>query len=96
MGDGNPVTYVQQFKSDDLAMAAHSKNSIFKFIDGRTLPVSWSFKSNDLDEYTMEPLPQRHIEEAIIDELSYFNEHVWLGVSLQEAKNDPNGKILSG
>ena len=44
----------------------------------------------------MEPLPHEHVRNAIMDEMVYFNEHVWRGVSLQAARADRHGKILNG
>ena len=72
------------------------KPSTFKYNDGRTHKVAWSFNARYLDECTLEPLPQKHIEEAIVDELSYFNDVVWLGVPMKEALDDPEGKVLAG
>ena len=60
------------------------------------LKTDWCFKDRYCDEYTMEPLPQEQIRDAIVDELSYFNDNVWLGVDVDEAKADAEGKILSG
>ena len=37
-----------------------------------------------------------HIHAAIVDELDYFNTTVWEGVTLDEARRDPEGKILNG
>ena len=44
----------------------------------------------------MEPLPQQAIREAIVNELTYFNDNVWLVVDAEEARADKEGKILAG
>ena len=31
-----------------------------------------------------------------MDEMAYFNEHVWEGVDIQEARADAEGKVLNG
>ena len=36
------------------------------------------------------------LQEAIADELAFFIEQVWVGVSLKVAKADPEGNILHG
>ena len=64
--------------------------------DGTFTPVDPTFRENYLDEYTQEALPSEHIREAIMDEMCYFNSEVWQGVTLDEARADKDGKILSG
>ena len=49
-----------------------------------------------LDEYTQEALPQIQIREAIMEDMCYFNSEVWQGVHIDEARQDKDGKILSG
>ena len=44
------------------------------------------------DEYTREGLPHASITEAITCELTDVNENVWVGVPIQTAKDDPEGK----
>ena len=48
------------------------------------LTLQW--KETYIDEYTGEVLPQSHIQAAMLDELTYFCEHVLLGVSVEEAQ----------
>ena len=55
-----------------------------------------AFKERYTDGCTREQLPQGQIQAAIVDELAYFNELVWVGVSLVEAKQDAAGNILNG
>ena len=66
------------------------------FASGEKRPIDWRFRELYKEEYTTEPLPDAHIREAIIDELSYFNDNVWLDVSAADAHSDPEGKVLSG
>ena len=72
------------------------KASVFKYLDGSTQNVQWEFKEQYRDEYTNDPLPEPQVHDAIKDELQYFNEHVWLGVSTADAHNDREGKALNG
>ena len=58
--------------------------------------ANWAFKPHYADQYTLEHLPYSQIKAAIVDEMLYFNEHVWRGVSVTDAKADPAGKILTG
>ena len=53
-------------------------------------------KPADFDEYALEPSPYTNIKEAFQDELMHFNDSVWRGVCINEAKPDPEGKIRSG
>ena len=59
--------------------------------NGSFTPVDWSFKDRYLDEYTQEVLPEVQIKEAIVDEMCYFNQEVWVGVDQEEARRDTKG-----
>ena len=52
------------------------------------------FKSQYLDEYTREVLPQHLVKEAMIDELSYWNSQVWQATPLKAAKTEEDAKIV--
>ena len=52
------------------------------------------FKDAYKDEYTGEELPMGHVRNAMLDELEYFCDKVWVGVPMEEARNDPDGKII--
>ena len=52
------------------------------------------FKGKYLDEYTREELPRHLVKAAIIEELSYFNDNVWVLADYSEAKADPEAKIV--
>ena len=86
----------QPLNDRDVVAAVQSTVSMFHFLDGRSVPVSWSFKERYLDEYTQEPLPDAQIQAAIVDELEYVNAEVWGGVDIAEARADKKGKILAG
>jgi hypothetical protein len=49
-------------------------------VDGTVIPITYNpcqFKPKYVDEYTGELLDPSLISDAIIDELDYFNDHVW-------------------
>ena len=46
------------------------------------------------DEYTNEDLPIGHVRTAMLDELEYVCDKVWICVSMETAQNDPDGKII--
>ena len=52
------------------------------------------FKPQYKDEYTNEFLPFEATKDAMLDELQYFCNLVFRGVDLQEALNDPEGKLV--
>lgn len=58
------------------------------------LDLEKNFKDGYKDEYTNEWLPTEGTKDAMYDELSYFCDKVFIGVSLQEAKQDAEGKIV--
>ena len=68
----------------------------FRYADGTSVNIDLSghFRDAYRDEYTNEPLSATHIADAIYDELDYFNDNVWVGVSLDEAMADKEGKII--
>ena len=64
---------------------------------GGKIKVTWddaNFKAIYKDEYTQDPLPQKLIKEAIIEELSYFNEHVWEAVTQEEMRRYKDWKLV--
>ena len=63
-----------------------SKASIsFRHADGRRVSLKPQWKSCYNDEYTNEELPLPFIQEAMLDELLYFCDHVLVGVPASEA-----------
>ena len=47
------------------------------------------------DEYTGDTIPRAWVEEAINEELDYFNANVWCGVHINDALKDPAAKVIS-
>ena len=49
-----------------------------RFTDGtaRNICLDDHFKNSHVDEYTGEQLPHHQLQDAMLDELPYFNEHV--------------------
>ena len=65
-------------------------------VDGTTHTVTYAnhnFKQDYKDEYTSEVLPRHLVREAMVNELSYFNKHVWKGVDSSAAKRDHHQPI---
>ena len=99
LGFGNApdnCSWVAEFRNRDLVCAAQKTSSTFKLADGTNTNIDWQFKDEYRDEYTTEPLPSGEIRAAIADEMTYFNDHVWLGVHSPDAHADSEGKILNG
>ena len=65
-----------------------------KYMNGHNDSVKLVFKDSYRDEYTNEELPMGHVRVAMKEELDYFCDKVWVGVPLEEAQNDPDGKII--
>ena len=64
---------------------------------GGKIKVIWdysNFKACYKDEYTQDELPQQLIKEAIIEELSYFNDHVWEAVTMDEMRTYKDWKLV--
>ena len=55
-----------------------------------------SCKPQHRDEYTRDVLPQALTQEAMIHEMTYFNEKVWEIASMSEALQTENPKIVGG
>ena len=57
---------------------------------GGCLSISYdNWKPRYSDEYTGEVLPHNLVQDAMIDELDYFNEHLWQVDTLDNTKNVP-------
>ena len=65
-------------------------------MNGKTvsLDLEQNFKDSYKDEYTTEVLPKEETKSAMYDELSYFCDKVFRGVSYDEAMQDPDGKVI--
>ena len=85
---------VAAYRAEDLKIETQNLKVRFKHKNGRVDPVNLIFKEAYKDEYTNEELPMGHVRLAMQDESEYFVDHVWIGAPLEEAKNDPEGKII--
>ena len=83
---------------NDMATLASMKESThhcsFRQVSGPPSKIKLEYKEVYKDEYTNEILPTAQIQEAIMDELNYFCEHVWRGCTIQEAHQVPDSKII--
>lgn len=89
-------THSRDYRDQDLLAAIESDSTTFKMADGTSIPVSWKFRETYTNEYTAEQPPNPQIQEAVIDEMRYFNDVVWEGVPLAQAHADAQGKVLNG
>ena len=85
---------VAAYRAKDLEEETKSLRVQFKHVDGRTESLNLQFKDVYKDEYTQEELPVGHVKIAMQEELAYFCDRVWVGVPLDEAKADAEGKII--
>ena len=84
------------YKESDLAHSNAHREVCFKYFDGRevSLALDDNFKPQYKYEYTSEILPYESAKDAMLDELQYFCSIVFRGVTMDEAMNDPSGKIV--
>ena len=76
-------------------LSQHTQRKIkLNYLDGtcKNVDLNQNFRDVYKDEYTTEQLPREQTKEAIHDELAYFCEHVFRGISYEEVANDPRGK----
>ena len=87
---------VAAFREADLGHSNAKRSVLFKFLDGRTvsLDLEKNFRESYKDEYTNEVLPSEGTKDAMYDELEYFCDKVFRGVTLDEARRDHEGKIV--
>ena len=81
------------YRAEDLKHETQNLSVRFKYLDGRLSPSKLVFKDSYRDEYN-EELPIGHVRRAMAEELEYFCDRVWVGVPMDVAKNDPDGKII--
>ena len=58
----------------------------------QTISIDNFFKDSYRDEYTQEILPGSHLKDAMLDEIDYFNKHVWRVVPLSDAMSHKGAK----
>ena len=80
----------------DLAIVANiqKQKGKFKMVDGSTRNVNFEFKDSYKDEYTGEELPRAQVQEAIVDELSYFDDIVWKGCTMADMYKVKDAKLI--
>ena len=94
--DQPAFSIIAAYKNADLSQSNAKRRVKFQYLDGRTtsLDLEPHFKELYKDEYTTEVLPKEEAKNAIYDELSYFCDKVFRGVSYEEFAKDPEGKII--
>ena len=91
-----PKSVVAYVNEENLASDHKHRSTKLRMGDGSTqrIPLHRHVREQYRDEYTNESLPRPWVESAIHEELNYFNERVWHAVPLQQALDDPDGKII--
>ena len=84
------------YRESDLSHQNAQMKVKFRFLKGHSIDIDLdkNFREMYKDEYTTEPLPKEEAKAAIYDELAYFCDKVFRGVSYEDAVNDPEGKII--
>ena len=85
---------VAAYRAEDLLVETKNLSVKFKHLNGKANMTNLTFKDSYKDEYTGEELPMGHVRNAMLDELEYFCDKVWVGVPIDVARNDPDGKII--
>ena len=87
---------VAAYRAADLSQSNAQRHIKFQYLNGKTvsLDLEQNFKDGYKDEYTTEMLPKEETKDAMYDELSYFCDKVFRGVSYDEAMKDPEGKVV--
>ena len=82
------------YQAEDAKKDSENLSVKCKYKSGRTESTNLVFKDSYRDEYTNEDLPLGHVRHAMLDELEYFCDKVWVLVPLEEAQKDEEGKII--
>ena len=82
------------YRAEDAKAETKHLSVKFKNLSGRIDLTKLVVKEHYRDEYTNEELPMGFVRSAMLGELEYFCDRVWVGVPLSEAQNDPDGKIV--
>ena len=85
-----------QLREHDLSEQTPGRTTTVRMPYGttRAVPLHRFFRDHYRDEYTDEKLPKGWVEEAIQDELDYFNQKVWIAVPIADALNDKDAKLV--
>ena len=94
--DQPATSLIAAYRESDLAHSNAQRKVVFKYLDGKqvSLTLDGNFKPQYKDEYTNEFLPYEAAKDAMLDELNYFCDVVFCGVSTEEAMSDKSGKIV--
>ena len=94
--DQPATSLIAAYRESDLAHSNAQRKVIFKYLDGKevSLSLDGNFKPQYKDEYTNEYLPYEATKDAMLDELHYFCDVVFCGVSTEEAMRDTGGKVV--
>ena len=84
------------YRESDMSHQNAKLNVRFQYLNGTSANVDLNPNFRDVykDEYTTEPLPKEGTKAAMHDEISYFCDKVFRGVTYDEAAKDPSGKII--
>ena len=69
---------------------------LFEFKNGQTFDLKLAFKDPYKDECTSDVRPHMHMCEAMADEIAYLCKEVVEGVTVEEARADPEHVIVGG
>ena len=86
-----PPTVLAALQEEALRHANSKLTTAFRMADGtvKSIPLHAHFRPQYKDEYTSQPLPRSWVEAAIKEEIDDFNQHVWVGVPIETALQDP-------
>ena len=94
--DQHVFSILAAYKNADSSQANAKRRVKFQYLDGRSTSLDQEphFKELYKDEYTTEVLPKESAKNTIYDELSYFCDKVFRGVSYEDFSKDPDGKLI--
>ena len=92
-----PTSVVAAVRAEDQAKENRGMTTALRMADGslRVVPLQQNFRPSYKDEYTNIQLPSSWVQEAIREELQYFNDNVWVGVPIEDALGDREAKLIS-
>ena len=85
---------VAAYQAEDARIETQNLSVKVRHAGGRIDLTNLVSKESYRDEYTNEDLPLGHVRTAMLDELEYVCDKVWICVSMETAQNDPDGKII--
>ena len=94
MHDVKHSSLAAAYRAEDVKGETEHLSVKCKYKSGRTESTKLKFKDSYRDEYTNEELPLGEVRLAMLDELEYFCDKVWVLVPMEEALNDEDGKVI--